>query len=59
MYGTRTPRWTSGLTLKGKRLLAKSRTRWFSQILENIKKRGKSRGRKMRLGSFHPATCIK
>jgi hypothetical protein len=51
--------WTSELKLKGKRLLAQRRTRWFCQVLENIKKSGKSRGRKMRFGSFHPLICIK
>jgi hypothetical protein len=52
MDRTRILRRALDLKFKGKRPIGWSRTGWFSQVLEVIKKRGMSRENK-RLGTFH------
>jgi hypothetical protein len=62
----RIPRKALELKFKGKRPMRQP-IRWFSQVLEDIKKRemlarnqkGKTAGKQKRLETFHPSACIK
>jgi hypothetical protein len=62
------PRQILELNSKGKRPMGRPRTRWFSQILEDMEKQEKSWprneedktvGRQKKLETFYPSTCIK